>query len=101
LHHWHFQEDTMAMQTLSTTAQSTGDQATRARIREVAIEQFGQHGFDIELPAIAEAAGVNAERLTHEFGPTQSLRRFSSCSRSSQRNQLPCNRCRPQHGSPS
>ena len=65
----------MAMQMLSTTPQNTGDQTTHARIRDVAIEQFGQHGFDIELPAIAEAAGVNAELLTHEFGSVEGLRK--------------------------
>jgi hypothetical protein len=90
------------MQTLSATPQSTGDQAVHARIRDVAIEQFGQHGFDIELPAIAEAAGVNAEPLTHEFGAYAKPATITSSSRSSQRNQLPCNRCHHlQPGSPS
>jgi AcrR family transcriptional regulator len=63
------------MPTLSTTPESTSDQATRAGIRDVAIEQFGEHGFDAELPAIAEAAGVDAELLIHEFGCTEGLRK--------------------------
>jgi AcrR family transcriptional regulator len=63
------------MATLSTTPESTSDQATRAGIRDAAIEQFGEHGFDAELPAIAEAAGVDAELLIHEFGCTEGLRK--------------------------
>lgn len=65
----------MAMRTLTNAPESTSEQAVRARIRDVAIEQFGQHGFDAELSAIAEAAGVNAELLIHEFGSIEGLRK--------------------------
>jgi len=63
------------MQTLNTAPESMSEQAVRARIRDVAIEQFGQRGFDAELSAIAEAAGVNAELLIHEFGSIEGLRK--------------------------
>jgi hypothetical protein len=51
----------MAMQTLSTTAQSTGDQATHARIREVAVEQFGQHGFSSYPPSPRPPASTRSD----------------------------------------
>lgn len=47
----------------------------RTHIRDVAIAQFGQHGFDAELAATAEAAGVNAELLINEFGSIEGLRK--------------------------
>jgi TetR/AcrR family transcriptional regulator, regulator of cefoperazone and chloramphenicol sensitivity len=63
------------MRTLNTAPEMMSERAVRARIRDVAIEQFGQHGFDAELYAVAEAAGVNAELLIHEFGSIEGLRK--------------------------
>jgi TetR/AcrR family transcriptional regulator, regulator of cefoperazone and chloramphenicol sensitivity len=65
----------MAMPTLNTTPESASDKAARARIRDVAIEQFGQHGFDVEVAAITEAAGMNEALLIHEFGSIEGLRK--------------------------
>ena len=65
----------MPIQTLGAALESTGDQQARTRIRDVAIEQFGQHGFDLELPAIAEAADVDAALLIREFGSVEDLRK--------------------------
>lgn len=45
-----------------------------ARIRDAAIEQFGQHGFNVGLRAIAEAAGVSAALVIHHFGSKDGLR---------------------------
>lgn len=47
---------------------------TAARIRDAAIEQWGQHGFHVGLRAIAEAAGVSASLVIHHFGSKQGLR---------------------------
>jgi AcrR family transcriptional regulator len=46
-----------------------------ARIRDAAIEQWGQHGFDVGLRAIAEAAGVSAALVIHHFGSKDGLRK--------------------------
>ena len=46
-----------------------------ARIRDAAIEQFGQHGFNVGLRAIADAAGVSAALVIHHFGSKQGLRK--------------------------
>ncbi|ORB87282.1 TetR family transcriptional regulator [Mycobacterium kansasii] len=51
------------------------DLTAAARIRDAAIEQFGQHGFDVGLRAIAEAAGVSAALVIHHFGSKEGLRR--------------------------
>ncbi|HZE17495.1 MAG TPA: TetR family transcriptional regulator [Mycobacterium sp.] len=45
-----------------------------ARIRDAAIEQFGEHGFGVGLRAIAEAAGVSAALVIHHFGSKEGLR---------------------------
>lgn len=45
------------------------------RIRDAAIEQFGQHGFGVGLRTIAEAAGVSAALVIHHFGSKDSLRK--------------------------
>lgn len=50
------------------------DMTTAARIRDAAIEQWGQHGFHVGLRAIAEAAGVSASLVIHHFGSKQGLR---------------------------
>jgi AcrR family transcriptional regulator len=44
-----------------------------ARIREAAIQQFGQRGFNVGLRAIAEAAGVSAALVIHHFGSKDGL----------------------------
>jgi AcrR family transcriptional regulator len=46
-----------------------------ARIREAAIEQFGEHGFNVGLRTIAEAAGVSAALVIHHFGSKDGLRK--------------------------
>jgi AcrR family transcriptional regulator len=46
-----------------------------ARIRDAAIEQFGQHGFGTGLRAVAEAAGVSAALVIHHFGSKDGLRK--------------------------
>ncbi len=52
----------------------SADLTATARIRDAAIEQFGQHGFDVGLRAIAEAAGVSAALVIHHFGSKDGLR---------------------------
>jgi AcrR family transcriptional regulator len=51
------------------------DRTAIARIRDAAIDQFGQHGFTIGLRAIADAAGVSAALVIHHFGSKAKLRR--------------------------
>ena len=51
------------------------DLTAAARIRDAAIEQFGQQGFDVGLRAIAEAAGVSAALVIHHFGSKDGLRK--------------------------
>jgi AcrR family transcriptional regulator len=46
-----------------------------ARIRDAAIELYGQHGFSVGLRAIGEAAGVSAALVIHHFGSKDGLRR--------------------------
>jgi AcrR family transcriptional regulator len=46
-----------------------------ARIRDAAIEQFGEHGFGVGLRSIAEAAGVSAALVIHHFGSKDGLRK--------------------------
>jgi AcrR family transcriptional regulator len=46
-----------------------------ARIRDAAIEQWGQHGFNVGLRAIAKAAGVSAALVIHHFGSKEGLRK--------------------------
>lgn len=53
---------------------STDDRTTVARIRDAALEQFGEHGFGVGLRAIAEAAGVSAGLVIHHFGSKEGLR---------------------------
>src|SRR5689334_20095171 len=47
---------------------SADDLTAVARIRDAAIEQVGQHGFNVGLRAIAQAAGVSAALVIHHFG---------------------------------
>jgi AcrR family transcriptional regulator len=51
------------------------DLTAAARIRDAAIEQFGQHGFDLGLRAIAKAAGVSAALVIHHYGSKDGLRK--------------------------
>ncbi|KAA0095280.1 TetR/AcrR family transcriptional regulator [Mycolicibacterium sp. P1-18] len=53
---------------------SVDDLTATARIRDAAIEQFGQHGFDVGLRVIAKAAGVSAALVIHHFGSKDGLR---------------------------
>ena len=54
---------------------SVDDLTAAARIRDAAIEQFGEHGFGVGLRAIAETAGVSAALVIHHFGSKDGLRK--------------------------
>ncbi|MBU9766244.1 TetR/AcrR family transcriptional regulator [Mycobacterium sp. TNTM28] len=54
---------------------SVDDRTAIARIRDAAIEQYGQHGFSVGLRTIAEAAGVSAALVIHHFGSKEGLRK--------------------------
>ena len=51
------------------------DLTATARIRDAAVEQFGEHGFDVGLRVIAKAAGVSAALVIHLFGSKEGLRK--------------------------
>jgi AcrR family transcriptional regulator len=53
----------------------SADLTAAARIRDAAIEQFGQHGFGVGLRTIADAAGVSAALVIHHFGSKDGLRK--------------------------
>lgn len=53
---------------------SVDDLTAVARIRDAAIEQFGQHGFSVGLRTIAQTAGVSAALVIHHFGSKEGLR---------------------------
>jgi AcrR family transcriptional regulator len=53
----------------------SADMTAAARIRDAAIEQWGQHGFNVGLRVIAEAAGVSAALVIHHFGSKEGLRK--------------------------
>jgi len=53
----------------------SADLTAAARIRDAAIERFGQHGFGVGLRTIAEAAGVSAALVIHHFGSKDGLRK--------------------------
>ncbi len=53
---------------------SVEDFTTVARIRDAAIEQFGQNGFSASVRSIATAAGVSAALVIHHFGSKEKLR---------------------------
>ena len=57
----------------------SADLTAAARIRDAAIEQFGEHGFGVGLRTIAEAAGVSAALVIHHFGSKDGLRK--ACAR--------------------
>jgi AcrR family transcriptional regulator len=54
---------------------SANDLTAAARIRDAAIEQFGEHGFGVGLRPIAEVAGVSAALVIHHFGSKDGLRK--------------------------
>ena len=54
---------------------SADDLTAAARIRDAAIEQFGEHGFGVGLRSIAEAAGGSAALVIHHFGSKDGLRK--------------------------
>jgi AcrR family transcriptional regulator len=54
---------------------SADDLTAAARIRDAAIEQYGEHGFGVGLRSIAEAAGVSAALVIHHFGSKDGLRK--------------------------
>ncbi|MCV7223462.1 TetR/AcrR family transcriptional regulator [Mycolicibacterium elephantis] len=51
------------------------DRTASARIRDAAIAQWGEHGFNVGLRAVAEAAGVSAALVIHHFGSKEGLRK--------------------------
>jgi AcrR family transcriptional regulator len=51
------------------------DMTTAAKIRDAAVEQWGQHGFHVSLRAIAAFAGVSAALVIHHFGSREGLRK--------------------------
>ncbi|ODQ94680.1 TetR/AcrR family transcriptional regulator [Mycolicibacterium holsaticum] len=51
------------------------DRTAIARIRDAAIDQWGQHGFQVGLRTVAEAAGVSAGLVIHHFGSKVGLRK--------------------------
>jgi AcrR family transcriptional regulator len=51
------------------------DRTAIARIRDAAIQQWGEHGFTVGLRAIADAAGVSAALVIHHFGSKDGLRK--------------------------
>lgn len=54
---------------------SVDDLTGAARIRDAAIDQFGQHGFTVGVRAIANAAGVSPGLVIHHFGSKDGLRK--------------------------
>ncbi|WP_099037926.1 TetR/AcrR family transcriptional regulator [Mycobacterium neglectum] len=54
---------------------ASDDRTAIARIRDSAIDQWGQHGFNIGLRTVAEAAGVSAALVIHHFGSKEGLRK--------------------------
>jgi AcrR family transcriptional regulator len=52
---------------------ASDDRTAVARIRDAAIEQFGEHGFNVGLRTIAERAGVSAALVIHHFGSKEGL----------------------------
>jgi AcrR family transcriptional regulator len=54
---------------------ASDDRTAVARIRDAAIEQWGEHGFNVGLRSIAEAAGVSAALVIHHFRSKEGLRK--------------------------
>ncbi|MFE0151843.1 TetR/AcrR family transcriptional regulator [Nonomuraea sp. NPDC059007] len=57
------------------TAPDPEDLTARARIRDAAMRQFGEHGFErATIRGIADGAGVSSGLVRHHFGSKQGLR---------------------------
>ncbi|MEV2222578.1 TetR family transcriptional regulator [Nocardia vinacea] len=56
------------------TSTPNSDLTTAARIRDIAIEVFGDNGFQVGVRAIAAAAGVSPGLVNHHFGSKDGLR---------------------------
>ena len=54
---------------------SVDDLTAAARIRDAAIERFGEQGFGVGLRTIADTAGVSAALVIHHFGSKDGLRK--------------------------
>jgi AcrR family transcriptional regulator len=54
---------------------ASDDRTAVARIRDAAIDQWGQQGFNVGLRSIAGAAGVSAALVIHHFGSKEGLRK--------------------------
>src|ERR1700741_5509836 len=54
---------------------ASDDRTAIARIRDAALEQWGEHGFNVGLRSIAESAGVSAALVIHHFGSKEGLRK--------------------------
>jgi AcrR family transcriptional regulator len=54
---------------------ASDDRTAVARIRDAAIDLWGQQGFNVGLRSIAEAAGVSAALVIHHFGSKDGLRK--------------------------
>ena len=54
---------------------ATDDRTAVAHIRDAAIEQWGQQGFNVGLRSIAQGAGVSAALVIHHFGSKDGLRK--------------------------
>ncbi|MGO1050006.1 TetR/AcrR family transcriptional regulator [Crossiella sp. CA198] len=60
---------------MSSATPDPADLTARARIRDAAMRQFGEHGFDAAtIRGIAETAGVSSGLIRHHFGSKQALR---------------------------
>ena len=58
-----------------TTGPDQADLTARARIRNAAMQHFGEHGFErATVRGIAETAGVSSGLVRHHFGSKQELR---------------------------
>ena len=62
--------DTEAGTPMTTTATEV-----HTRIRDMAIDQFGRHGLDVGLQAVADAADVSQILVPHHFGSKEGLRK--------------------------
>ena len=63
------------MSSISRTGRGAEDLTARARIRDAAIEQFTERGFDrATIREIAKAAGVSPGLVRHHFGSKDELR---------------------------
>ena len=54
---------------------ASDDRTAVARIRDAAIEHWGQKGFNVGLRSVAGSAGVSAALVIHHFGSKEGLRK--------------------------